>query len=100
MHDMHANDRKGLGKTNRLHAYKTVSAARECIGRYINFYNTRWPHPSHQARTPDVAYFPSLHQASGEATCPCSIQVEIFDICPDQRGQLYPQKATFATPLS
>ena len=40
-----------------LHAYESVSAAREGIGRYINFYNSRRPHSSHQARTPDVVYF-------------------------------------------
>jgi len=50
-----------------LHAYDTVSAAREGIGRYINFYNTRRPHSSHKARTPDVVYFASLHQPSAEA---------------------------------
>ena len=50
-----------------LHAYETVSAAREGIGRYINFYNTRRPHSSHQARTPDVVYFASLPQPSAEA---------------------------------
>jgi putative transposase len=49
-----------------LHAYETVSAAREGIGRYINFYNTRRPHSSHQARTPDVMYFASLPQPSAE----------------------------------
>ena len=37
-----------------LHAFETVSAARQGIGSYINFYNTRRPHSSHQARTPDV----------------------------------------------
>ena len=50
-----------------LHAYETVSAAREGIGRCINFYNTRRPHSSHQARTPDVVYFASLHQPSADA---------------------------------
>ena len=50
-----------------LHAYETVSAAREGIGRYINFYNTRRPHSSHQGRTPDVVYFASLPQPSAEA---------------------------------
>jgi putative transposase len=50
-----------------LHAYETVSAAREGIGRYINFYNTRRPHSSHQARTPDVVYFASLHQPLADA---------------------------------
>jgi putative transposase len=50
-----------------LHAYETVSAAREGIGRYIVFYNTRRPHSSHRARTPDVVYFASLHQPSADA---------------------------------
>ena len=50
-----------------LHAYETVRAAREGIGRYINFYNTRRPHSSHQAQTPDVVYFASLHQPSADA---------------------------------
>jgi len=50
-----------------LHAYETVSAAGEGIGRYITFYNTRRPHSSHQARTPDVVYFASLPQPSAEA---------------------------------
>jgi len=50
-----------------LRAYETVSAAREGIGGYINFYNTRRPHSSHQARTPDVVYFASLPQPSAEA---------------------------------
>ena len=53
-----------------LHAYETVSAAREGIGRYINFYNARRPHSSHQARTPDVVYFASLHQPSADAALP------------------------------
>jgi hypothetical protein len=44
--------------------YETVSAASEGIGRYINFYNTRPPHSSHQARTPDVVHFASLPQPS------------------------------------
>ena len=50
-----------------LHAYETVSVAREGIGRYINFYNTRRPHSSHQDRTPDVVYFALLHQPSADA---------------------------------
>ena len=50
-----------------LHAYETVSAARAGLGRYINFYNTRRPHSSHQARTPDVVYFALLPQPSAEA---------------------------------
>jgi len=50
-----------------LHAYETVSAAHEGIGRYIIFNNTRRPHSSHQARTPDVVYFASLPHPSAEA---------------------------------
>ena len=50
-----------------LHAYETVSAACDGIGRYINFYNTRRPHSSHQPRTPEVVYFASLHQPSAQA---------------------------------
>jgi len=48
-----------------LHAYETVSAARDGIGGYINFYNTRRPHSSHQARTPDVVYFRIAASAFG-----------------------------------
>ena len=43
-----------------LHAYETVSATRDGIGRCVNFYNTRQPHSSLQARVPDVVYFVSL----------------------------------------
>jgi len=40
-----------------LRAYETVSAARESIARYINFYNSQRPHSSLADRTPDTAYF-------------------------------------------
>jgi len=50
-----------------LHAYETVSAAREGIDRYINFHNTHRPHSSHRARTPGGVYFASLPQPSAEA---------------------------------
>jgi putative transposase len=50
-----------------LHAYESVSQARTGIGRYIEFYNTRRPHSSLQARTPDVVYFDSLPRPSAEA---------------------------------
>lgn len=43
-----------------LHAYETVSAARESIARYIAFYNGRRGHSSLQDRTPDAAYFGEL----------------------------------------
>ena len=38
-------------------AYDSVSEARTSIGRYLNFYNDRWPHSSLDRRTPDQAYF-------------------------------------------
>lgn len=40
-----------------LHAYDSVSAARERIGRYLDLYNRRRPHSSLDGRTPDEAYF-------------------------------------------
>lgn len=43
-----------------LHAYETVSAARESIARYIAFYNGQRGHSSLQDRTPDAAYFGGL----------------------------------------
>ena len=49
------------------YAYEAVSAARQSIDRYVNFYNTRRPHSSHQARTPDAVYFTSLHQPPADA---------------------------------
>jgi putative transposase len=39
-----------------LHAYPTVSAAKESLGRYIALYNARRPHSSLADRTPDEAY--------------------------------------------
>ena len=44
-----------------LRAYGAVSEARGSIGRYLNFYNTRRPHSSLAARTPDQTYFDNLH---------------------------------------
>ncbi|MFM9428659.1 putative transposase [Variovorax sp. GrIS 2.14] len=49
------------------HADESVRQARTGIGRYIEFYNTRRPHSSLQARTPDVMYFDSLQRPSAEA---------------------------------
>jgi putative transposase len=40
-----------------LHAYDSVSAARSRIGQYIQFFNSRRPHSSLQAQTPDQVYF-------------------------------------------
>ena len=43
-----------------LHAYGAVSEARGSIGRYLNFYNSRRPHSSLAARTPDQSYFDNM----------------------------------------
>src|SRR6516225_5471651 len=40
-----------------LRAYESVADARQSIGRYLNFYNTRRPHQSLDDVTPDQAYF-------------------------------------------
>ena len=39
-----------------LHAYDSVSAARESLRRYLKFYNGRRPHSSLDGQTPDQAY--------------------------------------------
>jgi putative transposase len=43
-----------------LRAYETVAEARRLIGRYLDFFNTKRPHSSLGARTPDDAYFTRL----------------------------------------
>jgi len=43
-----------------LRAYGAVSEARASIGLYCEFYNTRRPHSSLGARTPDQMYFDNL----------------------------------------
>lgn len=43
-----------------LRAYDTVSSARENIGRYIAFYNSRRPHSRLDKQTPDEFYYRSL----------------------------------------
>jgi putative transposase len=40
-----------------LHAYDTVSAAKESLTRYVSFYNGRRPHTALDRQTPDAAYF-------------------------------------------
>ena len=43
-----------------LRAYESVADARQSIGRYLDFYNTRRPHQSLDGVTPDQAYFTKL----------------------------------------
>lgn len=43
-----------------LHAYESVSEARQQLSRYITFYNTRRPHSSLDGQTPDTVYFNAL----------------------------------------
>ncbi|NEX64571.1 IS3 family transposase [Noviherbaspirillum galbum] len=49
-----------------LRAYETVSVARNRIGRYLEFYNSRRPHSALDGKTPDAFYFgnQSLPQAA------------------------------------
>jgi len=50
-----------------LKAYDSVRDARESIGRYLDFYNTRRPHSSLDSQTPDEVYFnsrPALPKAA------------------------------------
>ena len=43
-----------------LKAYDTVAAARDSLGTYLAFYNTRRPHQSLDGKTPDTFYFKNL----------------------------------------
>ena len=43
-----------------LRAYESVSHARQSLGRYFEFYNTRRPHSALDRQTPDTVYYPSL----------------------------------------
>lgn len=49
-----------------LKAYDSVSAARQGLATYLDFYNSRRPHQSHDGRTPDMIYFGTL-QPQAEA---------------------------------
>ena len=43
-----------------LHAYETVSAAHQGLGRYLTFYNQTRPHRALDGHTPDGVYFNNL----------------------------------------
>lgn len=43
----------GGGEEVYLHAYDTVSAAHQGVGRYLTFYNQIRPHQALDGRTPD-----------------------------------------------
>ena len=45
-----------------LRAYDSVGDARASLGRYLDFYNSRRPHSSLGARTPEQAYLDHLPQ--------------------------------------
>ena len=45
-----------------LHAYESVTEARQGLLRYFSFYNQRRPHSSLDGRTPDMVYFAALPQ--------------------------------------
>jgi putative transposase len=45
-----------------LHAYDTVSDAKEALKRYFDFYNRKRPHSALDGKTPDMAYFNPLLQ--------------------------------------
>ncbi len=47
-----------------LRAYHSVSEARASLSRYIDFYNTRRPHSSLKAQTPDQVYFHRLPETT------------------------------------
>jgi len=40
-----------------LHAYENVAEAKRQLAEYFTFYNSRRPHSSLNAKTPDMAYF-------------------------------------------
>jgi len=47
-----------------LRAYDSVGEARACLSRYFTFYNTKRPHSSLDAQTPECFYYNHLPQAA------------------------------------
>ena len=50
-----------------LHAYDSVGEARASIGEYLAFYNSKRPHSSLDARTPERAYCDHMPKAAQAA---------------------------------
>jgi len=50
-----------------LKAYDSVSAARQSLAAYFDFYNARRPHRAHAGQTPDVVYFATLEPVPAAA---------------------------------
>jgi putative transposase len=47
-----------------LRAYDSVGETRTSLSRYFIFYNTKWPHSSLDARTPEAFYYDYLPKAA------------------------------------
>ena len=47
-----------------LKAYESVSHAKESLGQFIAFYNSRRPHQTFAGKTPDMIYFANLPQGN------------------------------------
>lgn len=47
-----------------LKAYDSVSHAKDSLGQFITFYNSRRPHQTFAGKTPDMIYFAGLPQAN------------------------------------
>ena len=50
-----------------LRAYDTVAEARRLIGRYLDFFNSKRPHSSLGARTPDSVFFGNAPKVAAAA---------------------------------
>lgn len=50
-----------------LHAYDSVSAARQGLARYLAFYNQRRPHSSLDRKTPGEFYYENLPKLQNAA---------------------------------